>query len=188
LRTEFWLDEMTAVRRAVDGLLGGELDPLLGLLADEVEFEVAGGDEPGSTKESGAQAVADYFGALSGMVAFWQLDYSASGEQVIAWGKESFTLDRSGLEGGCEFALVFDLSDGRITRLQMIEDLPAFIRSGGTLAEAASGATRGRPAPETYALAPLTASTRSPAGASCRMRTGISMYTRARLIMAPSRS
>ena len=186
--TEFWLDEMTAVRRAVDGLLGGDLDPLLGLLAEDVEFEVAGGEEPGSTKESGAHAVAEYFGALGGMVAFWQLDYSASGEQVIAWGKESFLLDRSGLEGGCEFALVFDLSDGRITRLQVIEDLPAFIRSGASLVEGATAATRGRPAPESYALAPPTASTRSPASASCRMRTGISMYTRARLIMAPSRS
>ncbi len=183
------MDEMAAVRRAVDGLLGGDLEPLLGLLAEEVELEVAtGGDVPDSTTESGAQAVADYFGALGGMVAFWQLDYSASGEQMIAWGKESFTLDRSGLEGGCEFALVFDLSDGRITRLQVIEDLPAFIRSGGSLVEGATAATRGRPAPKSYALAPLTASTRSPAAASCRMRTGISMYTRARLIMAPSRS
>jgi ketosteroid isomerase-like protein len=182
------MDDMTAVRQAVDGLLSGELEPLLCLLAADVVFEVAAGEESGSTRESGAQAVDDYFGALGGMVAFWQLDYSVSGEQVIAWGKESFTLDRSGLEGGCEFALVFTLSDGRITRLQVIEDLPAFIRSGGALVERPSAATRGRPAPKSYALTPLAASARSPAGASCRMRTGISMYTRARLIMAPSRS
>ena len=50
LKTEFWMDDMTAVRRAVDGLLGGDLEPLLDLLAEDVEFEVAaGGDEPGCT-------------------------------------------------------------------------------------------------------------------------------------------
>ena len=187
MRTEFWMDDVAVVREAVDALLGGALEPLLGLLAEGVDFEVAAG-ESGSTRESGAEAVAEYFGALGGMAAFWQLDYSATGDQVIAWGKESFTLDRSGLEGGCEFALVFDLSDGRITRLQMIEDLPAFMRAGGTLVDAAGGTARGGPALESYALAPLMASTRSPAKASCRIGTGISMYTRARVIMAPSRA
>jgi ketosteroid isomerase-like protein len=182
------MDDMAAVRRAVDGLLGGELEPLLALLADDVEFEVAtGGDASGSTAESGAQTAAEYFGALDGVTAFWQLDYAASGEQVIAWGRESFTLDRSGLEGGCEFALVFELTGGRVARLQVIEDLPAYIQSGGSLAGATVAGTRAA-APEAYALAPLTASTRSTAGESCRMRTGISMYTRARLIMASSRS
>lgn len=131
------MDDMTAVRRVVDRLLGGELGPLLDLLADEVEFELAGGgDEPDSGKEYGRAAVADYFSALGGLVAFWQMDYTARGEQVIAWGKESFTVEYCGLRGGCEFALVFELSEGTITRLQVIEDLRGFMRGGGSLAEA----------------------------------------------------
>jgi ketosteroid isomerase-like protein len=118
------VDDMIALRRAVDRLLAEDLDPLLELLAEDVEFEVAGGgDLPDPASGSGRQAVVDYFSALGGLVAFWQIDYGATGGQVIAWGKESFTLDRSGLDGGCEFALVFDLADGMITRLVVIEDL-----------------------------------------------------------------
>ena len=79
--------------------------------------------------------MAEYFAALGGVVAFWQIDYGATGEQVIAWGKESFTVERCGLEGGCEFALVFDLDDGRITRFLVVEDLPSFVRDGGSLGE-----------------------------------------------------
>jgi ketosteroid isomerase-like protein len=131
------MDEMTAVRRAVDRLLAGEVGPLLDLLADDVEFELAGADdEPDSSKVCGKQAVGDYFTALGGLVAFWQMDYTGRGKQVIGWGKESFTVEHCGLRGGCEFALVFELSEGTITRLQVIEDLRAFMRAGGSLAEA----------------------------------------------------
>jgi ketosteroid isomerase-like protein len=134
------MDEMTAVRRAVDRVLVGELGPLLDLLAEDVEFDVAGEeDEPDGRKEYGKQAVADYFIALGGLVAFWQMDCTASGTQVIAWGKESFTVEHCGLEGRCDFALVFNLAGGTITRLHMIEDLRAFMRSGGSLVEAPGG-------------------------------------------------
>ena len=40
------------------------------------------------------------------------------------------------LEGGCELALVLDVSQGRISRFMVIEDLPSFIRGGGSLIEA----------------------------------------------------
>lgn len=133
------MDEMTAVRRAVERVLEGSLGPLLDLLAEDVEFEVTtGGDVPERSKHSGKRPVADYFTALGGLVAFWQIDYTASGEQVIAWGKESFTVQGSGLEGGCEFALVFELSEGRITRLSVIEDLTSYIQDGGSLDEAST--------------------------------------------------
>ena len=137
------MDDMTAVRRAVDPLLSGELEPLLDLLTEDVKFEVvSGGDVPESRKESGKQAVVDYFTALGGLLAFWQVDYSARGGQVIVWGKESFTVEHCELEGGCEFALVFELSQGMITRLLMIEDLPAFMRGGGLVGEGSRAAVR----------------------------------------------
>ena len=57
------MDELTADERgAVDGLVSGALAPLIELLANDVEFEVAGGgDAPSCRKHSGQQAVADYF-------------------------------------------------------------------------------------------------------------------------------
>jgi ketosteroid isomerase-like protein len=133
----------TAVRRAVDRLLAGALGPLLDLLAEDVELELAtGGDVPACRKEAGKQPVVDYFSALGGLVAFWQVDYTATGGQVIAWGRESFTVEHCELEGGCEFALVFALSEGKITRLLVIEDLPCFMRGGGSLGEASIAGAR----------------------------------------------
>jgi hypothetical protein len=94
-----------------------------------VVFQVAvGGDEPVCLEESGREAVVDYFTALGGLVTFWQLDYTAGGEQLIAWGKESFTVERCGIEGECEFALVFELAEDKITRFLVVEDLPSYIR------------------------------------------------------------
>jgi ketosteroid isomerase-like protein len=130
LRSEISTADLTAVRHAVDRLLAGELEPLLGLLADDVQLEVAdGGDAVELARDSGQQAVADYFAALGGITAFWQLDYTAAGEQVIAWGKERFTIEVCELEAACDFALVFDLEDGAIARLLVVEDLRAFVRS-----------------------------------------------------------
>jgi hypothetical protein len=132
------MDDMTELRGAVDRVLVGDLGPLLGLLDENVLFQVYGGCVPGDEdeagfclEESGKEAVAAYFTAFCGLVAFWQMDYSARGDQLIAWGSESFTVEPCGLEGGTEFALVFDLSDGKITRLLVAEDLPSFIRDGG---------------------------------------------------------
>jgi len=138
------MNDMTAVRRAVDLLLEGALGPMVGLLAENVEFEVAtGGDVPGCRKDWGKQPVVDYFTTLGGLVAFWQVDYTATGGQVIAWGRESFTVEHCGIEGGCEFALVFDLADGVVARLLVIEDLPSFMRGGRSLVEASPAAGRG---------------------------------------------
>ena len=86
------MDDMTAVRRAVDRLLGGDPGPMLDLLAEDVAFEVVGGGEsPENRRDSGKRAVAEHCAALGELVAFWQIDYGAVDGQVIAWGKESFT-------------------------------------------------------------------------------------------------
>ena len=60
---------------------------------------------------------------LGELLAFWRMENSAIDGRVIAWGDESFTVKGCGLEGGTEFALVFDLRQGRVTRLLVIEDL-----------------------------------------------------------------
>jgi ketosteroid isomerase-like protein len=119
------MDELTAVKGAVDRLVSGALAPLIELLANDVEFEVAsGGDAPGCRKHSGQQAVADYFDGLGDLPAFWRMDeFSAIDGRVIVWGDESFTLKGCELAGETEFALVFDLRHGKVARLLVIEDL-----------------------------------------------------------------
>jgi hypothetical protein len=128
---EYSMTDTIELRRAVDRILLGDVEPILNLLAEDVDFCVAvGGDAPICLEESGKQPVVDYFTALGGLVTFWQMDYTARGDQLIAWGKESFTIENCALEGGCEFALVFDVSEDLITRFLVVEDLPAFIRAG----------------------------------------------------------
>jgi len=125
------MNDTIELRQAVDRILLGDLDPMLDLLAEDVEFCVAvGGDEPICLEDSGKQPVVDYFSALGGLVTFWQMDYTARGDQLIAWGKESFTIENCALEGGCEFALVFDVSQDLITRFLVVEDLRSFILAG----------------------------------------------------------
>ena len=133
---EYRMNDMTAVRRAVDQILVGDLEPLLHLLADDVAFEAAiGGERSISLENSGKQPVVDYFRALGGIVAFWQIDYSDRGDHLIAWGKESFTVENCLIQAGSEFALVFELRDGLITRFLVVEDLRSFIRDSGPLVE-----------------------------------------------------
>jgi ketosteroid isomerase-like protein len=125
------MNDTIQLRRAVDRILLGDLDPMLDLLAEDVEFCVAvGGDTPICLDDTGKQPVVDYFTALGELVTFWQMDYTARGDQLIAWGKESFTIQNCAIDGGCEFALVFDLSEGLITRFLVVEDLPSFILTG----------------------------------------------------------
>jgi ketosteroid isomerase-like protein len=142
------MDELTAVRGAVDRLVSGALAPLIDLLANDVEFEVAsGGDVPGCRKHSGRQAVADYFDALGDLPAFWRMEYSAIDGRVIAWGDESFTVKGCELVGGTEFALVFDVPQGRITRLLVIEDLsfiPGWDFPGASMPPVPAGVRRRR--------------------------------------------
>jgi ketosteroid isomerase-like protein len=128
---EYSMNDTIELRRAVDRILLGDLDPMLDLLAEDVEFCVAvGGDEPICLDDLGKQPVVDYFSALGGLVTFWQMDYTARGDQLIAWGKERFTIENCALEGGCEFALVFDVSQDLITRFLVVEDLRSFILAG----------------------------------------------------------
>lgn len=123
---------IAAIRQAVDRILAGELDPMLELLAEDVTLQVAvGGNSELCLEEWGAEAVASYFRTLAPLVTFWQIDYTARGDQLIAWGRESFTVEPCGMEAGSEFALVFDLDEvDRITRVLVIEDLPAYFRAG----------------------------------------------------------
>jgi hypothetical protein len=129
VQTANTVDDITSVRLAVNSLIEGDIEPLLNLLPDNVEFKlVGGGDESTIVTDYGQQAVADYFTTLGGFVAFWQVDYTAANRQVIAWGKESFTVGGTDLEGGCQFALVFELSDGMVISLVMVEDLGSWAR------------------------------------------------------------
>src|SRR4051812_27291380 len=116
-------DNLALVKGILDRILpSGDLRPLLDGLADEVVLTVATPDDGPDTYQAGRAGVLDYFENLVCLFAFWRVTYSSSGPRVIVRGEESFTLQPSGLEAHGEFALLFDLHDGLITRLLVVED------------------------------------------------------------------
>jgi hypothetical protein len=134
------MDNTAIVKRLVDRiLLADDLDPVLHLLADELSFKVAiPGAMPICFADSGKQGMIDYFTALGGIVTFWQVEYFAAGEHVIAVGKERFTIETGDLTADSDFALVFDVHHGRITRLLVVEDLTSFLEDGNQVLELAN--------------------------------------------------
>jgi SnoaL-like protein len=127
-RTEHSMNDAARVRQAVERMLAGDVELMLALAAPDIRFQVANGGGTGLCREEiGRAGVSSYFSMLGEMVTFWQMDYTGGGEELIAWGNESFTVEPCGIDGGSDFALVFDLRDGLITRLLVVEDLPSFI-------------------------------------------------------------
>jgi ketosteroid isomerase-like protein len=120
------VDNLALVKGILDHMLSsGDLRPLLDGLADDVVFTVATPDDgPDTYQGAGKAAVLDYFVNLGDLIAFWRVTYSSSGARVLVRGEESFTLQPGGLEAHSEFALLFDLRDGLITRLLVVEDPP----------------------------------------------------------------
>ena len=134
------MDNVALVKRLVDRiLLATDLDPVLHLLADDLSFKVAiPGAMPICFADSGKQGMVDYFKALGGIVTFWRVEYFGQGEHVIAVGKERFTMGNRDLTADSDFALVFDVRDGLITRLLVVEDLTSFIKDGNQVLELAN--------------------------------------------------
>jgi hypothetical protein len=134
------MDNTAVVKRFVDRvLLADGLDPVLHLLADDLSFKVAvPGSPPMGFGNAGKRGVVDYFEALGGIVTFWQVEYLARGDQMIAVGKERFTT-RNALTADTDFALVFDVHHGLITGMLVVEDLTWFLQDGTPLLALATG-------------------------------------------------
>jgi ketosteroid isomerase-like protein len=93
-------------------------------LAPDVIFEVTppgGAETPPEVR--GRTAVVDYFTSLGDIVTFWRVQCFGDGERVVAVGAESFTIPRSDVTVGGEFAFLLHVCDQVITRFLIIEDL-----------------------------------------------------------------
>lgn len=115
------------VEHILDRVLpAADFQPLLDHIADDVKFEVTAPDGTRSPETRGKQAVMDYFANIGDIVTFWQVKVYGSGERVVVLGDETFTIQNRGVTIRSEFALMFGIHGGLITRLLIIEDLSAF--------------------------------------------------------------
>ena len=119
-------DNLALVRSILDRMLAsGDIQPLMDGLSEDVVFTVAaphGSLEP--SQGAGKAAVLDYFAALGDLVTFWRVQYSWGDARVVVRIEESFTIEPGGLAAASELAVLFELRDGLITRLFVVEDPP----------------------------------------------------------------
>jgi ketosteroid isomerase-like protein len=135
-------DNLALVKGILDRMLAsGDIQPLLDGLADDVMFTVPTPQgSPDPYQGTGKAAVLDYFVTLGDLVTFWRVQYSWGGARVLVRVEESFTIEPGGLAAHSEVALVFELRDGLITRLLVVEDPPV---SGGTSVECRNAGAHG---------------------------------------------
>jgi ketosteroid isomerase-like protein len=121
-------DKLAVVKGIVDRVLvSGDLRPLVDGLAEDVVFELATPDG-GPDEATGKAAVLDYFEPLRDLITFWRARYSWRGARVVVLAEESFTIQPAGLTVRSELALIFDLRDGLITRLAIVENPSLAVR------------------------------------------------------------
>jgi ethanolamine utilization protein EutQ len=135
-------DAIALLRSIYDPIVRGESDdlgPFFDALADDVVFTLPVGELRGKDE------VAGYFTAGSDAMEFHPFDrpleYYGEGERVVVLGDERFRDRRTGATHHAEWAWVFDVHDGLITRIVAIQDLSGITE---TIREVVERARAGR--------------------------------------------
>jgi ethanolamine utilization protein EutQ len=139
--------ERSDARAFVDASFGPlEGGPNLDALAEDVVFTTAVGEIRGK------QAVIGYFRNASATMEFdislRPLEYFGDGDRVVQVGRELFRVKESGVTHETDFAWVFDVHGGRITRIVAIQDL------SGVADEVADALDKAREATSEHAAPP----------------------------------
>ena len=111
-------DNVAVVRRAYENFKGGDIDGLLGLMAEDVDWrlpEIEG--IPYSGARRGRESVGGFFTQLADsqdVLSFEPREFVAQGDKVVALGTYRWRVKRTGREYGGDWAHVFTVRDGRI--------------------------------------------------------------------------
>lgn len=118
-----------------------DFGPFFDALADDVLLETS------VTELHGKQALINYFAVASELMDFQPferpLEYFAAGSRVVQLGAETFRVKATGATHSAEWAWVFDLHEGKITRILAIQDLSGvaeLVAEAGTRAQALADA------------------------------------------------
>ena len=115
------MNNLSLVGRAIAGILEGDLRPLLALTAPEAVLTLAtAATGPAAVRSRGREAVAGYFRSLGATPTYWRVRLEDRGREIVALGTERFTVI-GGIEGESDFVLAFELRDGLVTGLQVVE-------------------------------------------------------------------
>jgi ketosteroid isomerase-like protein len=117
------------VRQAYENFKGADIQALLGLLADDVEWQLPDTENvPFAGKRRGLEQVAQFFQTLADSQDVLQFDPQeliAEGEKVVALGQYRWRAKATGREYGGDWAHVFTVRDGKITGFHEFMDTAA---------------------------------------------------------------
>lgn len=129
-------DNVRLVQDAYDAFKRGDIQGLLNLLTDDVEWITPGPSDimPAAGNRRGHEGVAEFFSILSGqedVEAFEPQEYIAQDDKVVAISKYRGRVKATGRTAEAELIHVFDIKDGKVKRFREYFDtaavLPAFI-------------------------------------------------------------
>ena len=117
------------VRQAYDSFKSADIEALLGLLSDEVEWQLPETENvPFSGKRSGREAVGQFFKSLAesqDVLEFEPQELIAEGDKVVSLGQYRWRVKTTGREYGGDWVHVFTVRDGKIAGFQEYMDTAA---------------------------------------------------------------
>ncbi len=135
-------DNTSVVKSIYEDFGSGDIESLLGKLADNVEWVVPGHEDgiPYAGTYHRPAGVGDFFSALGGSVTydkFEALRFFAQADQVAVFGHYHGTISSNGKEVETMWAMEWTLSGGKVTDFRVYEDT-ATIATGFAFASSAS--------------------------------------------------
>ena len=106
------------VQQAYAKFKAGEIDALLGMLGDTIEWELPDIENvPFAGKRQGRANVGEFFLSVNReqeALEFEPTEFVASGDKVVTLGRYAWRVKRTGRTFGANWAHVFTIRDGRI--------------------------------------------------------------------------
>lgn len=118
------------VQQAYDAFSKADIEGVLKTLADNVDWFVPGAPEiiPFAGRRDGPQEVAEFFRALAAVQTaerFEPSDFIASEDKVVVLGIQRWRVNSTGVTYEDEWAHVFTIENGRITKFKEYHDTAA---------------------------------------------------------------
>jgi ketosteroid isomerase-like protein len=122
-------DNVLVVQKAFGAFLSNDIPTLLDLLSPDVDWHAivgAGPDVPTGGARKGRSEVGRFFGQVAAHIQFQRFEpreFLALGDKVVVLGFYAGTAVTTGRRFESEWAMVFTLSGGRVTRFREYADV-----------------------------------------------------------------
>jgi uncharacterized protein len=124
-------NSLDIVRRGYEAFGRGDIDGLLALLDENIQWTTPGPPElPIAGRRTGKQAVAAFFQDLAGLLdvqTFEPKEFIAQGDRVVVLGRDTARVKATGKVIESAWVHAFSVRDGKIARLDEYNDVSALV-------------------------------------------------------------